>query len=820
MRQKKGSRRASGKWIAAAACTPFLLCGADTRASSLTWDANGASPHSPVDGSGTWNTTSADWSNLTTDQAWMNSSSTVATFGDAAGTAGTVNLSVPIQAGGLVFNPTGKGNYNLSGSTLNLSGGMIALNGSNPTISSSLISSNSLTVSGTGSLTLLGNNNFNGTTVNGGNLIAASSGALGTGIADVNSQGTLTVNASINLDGGENYGTFTVSAGQTIGLASGTNVFNQCGGTLNVDGLLNCTYFIVLGGTINGTVNLVGSDPDLVFDVTSDFGGTFVISTNGSSGSLAASTIPGGTSVLFQPMKTATLSGYGNIQNNGTLSLTSAPNCTDNLSSNLTNYGSFNTASTGTSSGAANLSGALLNVGTINVGSGSSLNVLSTTNDFQQSGGSVNIASNSSISVIGAFVCNGGTITLAPADYTPGNLRIASLTWPKPSGTVNPLTDIASINTSAYTGQQKPGELTVSGYSPTFNIADGSATLIISAAIIADQINQIGPGTIELNGLQQLFQMNVDAGTLMLGSNLNASGTMYIAVANGATLKVLGSQGLVNVIDMGAVSVPASSTSGIHLVSLQSLNLESSQTVSVAAATVHANRTLLQISELDFSSGTNGLQGLVDLTSNDADILEGNISNITNLIKVAFNGGNWNGAGGITSSTAAHDTTHLTALGCILNDQNGTSVFTASHPFDGFTPGTVEVLVKYTYYGDANLSGSVDGSDYSLIDNAYLADQSTPGRYTGWYNGDFNYDGVINGSDYTLIDNAFNSQGTAITSSIAAPLANVTTEISTGEISTGEISAVPEPTGLAALGLLCLSARRRFRSRRVSKNQS
>ena len=61
--------------------------------------------------------------------------------------------------------------------------------------------------------------------------------------------------------------------------------------------------------------------------------------------------------------------------------------------------------------------------------------------------------------------------------------------------------------------------------------------------------------------------------------------------------------------------------------------------------------------------------------------------------------------------------------------------------------------MKYTYYGDANLDGKVDASDYSLIDNGYL------NHLTGWYNGDFNYDGVINGSDYTLIDNAFNMQG-------------------------------------------------------------
>ena len=63
------------------------------------------------------------------------------------------------------------------------------------------------------------------------------------------------------------------------------------------------------------------------------------------------------------------------------------------------------------------------------------------------------------------------------------------------------------------------------------------------------------------------------------------------------------------------------------------------------------------------------------------------------------------------------------------------------------------MLVRYTYYGDANLDGKVDGGDYSRIDNGYLQ------QLTGWYNGDFNYDNAIDGSDYTLIDNAFNTQG-------------------------------------------------------------
>jgi hypothetical protein len=72
------------------------------------------------------------------------------------------------------------------------------------------------------------------------------------------------------------------------------------------------------------------------------------------------------------------------------------------------------------------------------------------------------------------------------------------------------------------------------------------------------------------------------------------------------------------------------------------------------------------------------------------------------------------------------------------------------------------VLVKYTYYGDANLDGQVDGSDYTKIDNGFN------NHLTGWINGDFNYDGAVDGSDYTLIDNAFNTQSASIAASIAS----------------------------------------------------
>jgi hypothetical protein len=83
------------------------------------------------------------------------------------------------------------------------------------------------------------------------------------------------------------------------------------------------------------------------------------------------------------------------------------------------------------------------------------------------------------------------------------------------------------------------------------------------------------------------------------------------------------------------------------------------------------------------------------------------------------------------------------------------------------SPGASDVLVKYTYWGDANLDGQVDGSDYTRIDNGFL------NHLSGWFNGDFNGDHVVDGSDYTLIDNDFNTQSARLAASIALPNAAV-----------------------------------------------
>jgi hypothetical protein len=191
--------------------------------------------------------------------------------------------------------------------------------------------------------------------------------------------------------------------------------------------------------------------------------------------------------------------------------------------------------------------------------------------------------------------------------------------------------------------------------------------------------------------------------------------------------------------------------------------------------------------------------GKLDLTGNDLVVENGNLAVVSALVKLGFGtslSSYWNGSAGITSSSAAGDTTHLTALGTILNLASGTDTLYGGGGslglFDGASPGPSDVLVRYTYYGDTNLNGQVDASDYTRVDNGFTQ------HLTGWYNGDFNYDGVVNGSDYTLMDNAFNSQGGNPNVSITAQIAGAT--------------AVPEPTALAALCLttpLLLRRRRR-----------
>jgi hypothetical protein len=81
--------------------------------------------------------------------------------------------------------------------------------------------------------------------------------------------------------------------------------------------------------------------------------------------------------------------------------------------------------------------------------------------------------------------------------------------------------------------------------------------------------------------------------------------------------------------------------------------------------------------------------------------------------------------------------------------------------FSGQVIDTTAVLVKYTYYGDTDFSGTVDFDDYSRTDSGFNLHK------TGWFNGDFDANGVVDFDDYSLIDLAFNTQSGTLRGSAA-----------------------------------------------------
>jgi hypothetical protein len=228
------------------------------------------------------------------------------------------------------------------------------------------------------------------------------------------------------------------------------------------------------------------------------------------------------------------------------------------------------------------------------------------------------------------------------------------------------------------------------------------------------------------------------------------------------------------------------------------INISSGAAVAVTIpAAVASTRGVLFTPSVSIATSAGGaFAGKLDLGYNDLVVTGNTLAQVTAMVGSGYNSGAWNG-NGIASSAAASDSTHLSALGVIVNDIGGTPLYgtggTIASTFDGSTPADGSILVKYTYYGDANLDGKVDGSDYSRID----ADALSGGSLTGWQNGDFNYDGVIDGSDYTLIDNSYNTQNAVDPLVVAASL------VATPTAQIAGTSAVPEPT---ALGLLTVAA--------------
>lgn len=245
----------------------------------------------------------------------------------------------------------------------------------------------------------------------------------------------------------------------------------------------------------------------------------------------------------------------------------------------------------------------------------------------------------------------------------------------------------------------------------------------------------------------------------------------------------------------GAASSPGSYS---YLGSVKKITVSDGQTVQISPRNAITDKAKLLKTDRVPDLGSTGF---LDLTNNDLIIKDAadSVDQIRALVK------RWNdnraAKSGLGSSVAnAYQTLAVFPNRFYYVDGSLQQYFI---DYDGFTNSSTtleqnDVIVKFTWVGDVDLDGVVDGADGKIIletifnNGTYMDPQNS-----GWFTGDIDYSGIVDFADYALWD--------------AARIASGGASLGNGQDLGGGTSSIPEPSsvvmGVAGLGLL--SRRRR-----------
>jgi autotransporter-associated beta strand protein len=286
----------------------------------------------------------------------------------------------------------------------------------------------------------------------------------------------------------------------------------------------------------------------------------------------------------------------------------------------------------------------------------------------------------------------------------------------------------------------------------------------------------------------------IGAGDRILSGTVNATttGTLTLACSNAGNLtfsNAFNGTGPVTINSTGSGKVifagAGSTFSGPSSVQAGGLQLASGSPLGTSTITPLAGGTL---SLSPYATTTVGglapnAGGLTDLGNGFLSVTSGlTATDLVTAIVAGRNGGSWDGAGGITSSTAAAAVAAGSprAVGWLDN-------------------GDGSVSAAYAAPGDTNIDWSIDILDASNFLAGGKFDAGVPAT---WNEGDFSYDGIVD-----ILDAAdFFATGLYDAGNYnAAPGA------------VGGVAAVPEPAGLGAVGLVVAAAGMMVRRREAPR---